>query len=637
MATQTLSILLPLICGLTPTQASKDTLQEIQRNFWDWRMKDSPQFMTATGFNKHNDLLESMNITMFEKRKTVVEEFISRLENLPQENLSHRHRVDYDILWDYLKTFVAGYRWKDFLALNPVNFIEGFQTNPQTMVDTMPFISHGDFINYLTRLRNLPIMVDEIIERLENAIRYQHTHHRSAIENVPKQIDAFLKSEPTYLILYKPFNGSLDGMTHISDETKLEWRSLARTYCSNIMDAFLKLKHFIIEKYMDNTRKHIGVGAWREGKDFYRACLKFHLSTDMTPEEVHSIGMAEVARIMKRMKKVKKKLGYKGSDREFFDTLKSNHSSKHINAEDVLIEYRSMYKYRIKPELSKYFEKLPDAPLKITSLPFDGPQAVYMSGSMDGTRPGTFYVNTNNPQNYPTYTYMALTLHEAEPGHHFQISYAAQSDLPKYRRHLEIRKYFQVPFNFPFYTAYVEGWGLYAEYLGEELGLYEDDFEMIGRYSFDIFRACRLVVDTGIHYFNWTRDHAIDYMLNHTALPREAIEKEADRYTLLPGQACAYKIGELKIRQIRDRARQLLGSAFDLRKFHTVVLENGPMPLRVLERVIDNWVKKTKETAQNVLSHTECNSENTNSAAALFSIHYSFTFIIVIFLFVFYY
>ncbi|XP_033760894.1 uncharacterized protein LOC117342761 [Pecten maximus] len=595
-------------------------------------MRDSPQFMTATGYNQYNDLLESMNVSMFAKRKAAVEGFVSRLADLSPQSLSYRQRVDYDILKDYLNTFLAGYRWKDFLALNPISFMEGMQTNPQAMVDSAPFLTHGDFINYLTRLKNLPMMVDEIIERLKKAIQLKHTQHRTSVEKVPAQIDAFLKSEPTDLIVFKPFNGSLDEMTHITDETKLHWRDLARAYCSDIIEAFLKLKRFILDQYMDNTRTNIGIGSWREGKELYRACLKFHLSVDMTPEEVYRLGQDEVARIMKRMKKVMKKLQYEGSVREFFDMVKLNKGVTHTNVDDVLIEYRSMYKYRIQPALSEYFEKLPNAPLRIVSLPFDGPQGVYMTGSMDGERPGTFYVNTNRPQSHAIFTFMALTLHEAEPGHHFQMSYAAQSDIPKYRRHLEISKYFQVPFNFPFYTAYVEGWGLYAEYLGEELGLYQDDLEMIGRYNFEIFRACRLVVDTGIHYFNWSKEYAINYLMNHTTLPLEAIETEIDRYIMLPGQACAYKVGEIKIREMRDRARRLLGSAFDIRKFHTVVLENGPMPLRVLERVVDKWVKITKETAQNVMSHTDC----TTQSSSVLSIHHSLTFIIVFILLVFY-
>ncbi|XP_060082677.1 uncharacterized protein LOC132561973 [Ylistrum balloti] len=625
MGTKSIILLAQLISGLIFVQATKDTLQQIHRDFWKWHMRDSPQFMTATGFNKYNDLLESMNISMFEERKIAVEGFITRLRNIPQKTLSARHLVDYNVLQDYLQTFVDGYEWKDFLALNPINFMEGLQSNPQAFVDTSPFISHGDFINYLARLRNLPVMVDEIIERLKRAIEVGHTHHWSAVKMVPQQIDAFLKSEPTDLVFFKPFNSSLDEIQHISDETKSQWRSLARVYCSDIIDAFEKLKKFIVEIYMKNTRSHIGVGSWREGKEFYRACLKFHLSVDMTPEEVFKLGQDEVARILKRMKKVMRKLEYEGSVKEFFDMLNLDRSLQRTNADDVLMEYRSIYKYRIKPVLSKYFERLPDTPLRIVSLPSDGPQGLYMTGSKDGERPGTFFVNTMRPQSHPTFTFMALTLHESEPGHHFQLSYAAQTKLPEYRRHLEITKYFQVPFNFPFYTAYVEGWGLYAEYLGEELGLYEDEYEMMGRYSFEIFRACRLVVDTGIHYFNWSREQAVSYMMNHTSLPLKTAEKEIDRYIVFPGQACAYKVGEIKIREIRERARRLLGDAFDIRKFHTVVLENGPMPLRVLESVVDTWIKTTKEEDKTVQPQPACSSANV-------FLHSSFTYIVILIL-----
>ncbi|KAK3577984.1 hypothetical protein CHS0354_013646 [Potamilus streckersoni] len=245
------------------------------------------------------------------------------------------------------------------------------------------------------------------------------------------------------------------------------------------------------------------------------------------------------------------------------------------------------------PELPKYFKNLPNLPLVVKNSPQDGVGGEYESGSEDGTRPGTFYANVRRPQDNPTFSMVSLSLHETVPGHHLADSYSLVSDLPRFRKHMDWRL-FSAPFFFPFFNSYVEGWALYAEYLGEEMGIYKDDFELMGRYSDEIFRACRLVIDTGLHYYGWERDRAIEYLLNYTASTKEVVVIEIDRYITWPGQACGYKMGELKIKELRQKAAKELGPLFDLPEFHYVILSNGPMPLGVLENVIDNWINDVK-------------------------------------------
>ncbi|WAR28595.1 hypothetical protein MAR_014299, partial [Mya arenaria] len=309
-------------------------------------------------------------------------------------------------------------------------------------------------------------------------------------------------------------------------------------------------------EYKNASRKQYGVSSFPRGKDYYRACLRWHLSTDITPEEVHALGVQEVERIHGQMKQVMTKLKFTGTVKEFFNMLKNNSTFIIQSKEETINRYEEIINVRIKPRLQK-----------VKEMPYDGPVGTYLSGSPDGSLPGDIYTRV-------------------------------ATGVSKFQKFGDYSKYYSVPYHFPFYTANIEGWGLYSESLGEKdyLDVYDDEYELMGRYSYEIFRACRLVVDTGLHYFNWTRDDAIEYVLNYTSLSRSSTETEIDRYITWPGQATAYKIGEIKIKELRKRAIDELGSLFDIQDFHSIFLDFGAAPLSVVERLVEQWIKNVKES-----------------------------------------
>ncbi len=313
--------------------------------------------------------------------------------------------------------------------------------------------------------------------------------------------------------------------------------------------------------------------------------FRWHLTVDMSPLEVHNIGLAEISRISELMEKVRAEVNFEGTLKEFIQHMRDDRQFYTRNKTELLNEYENIVYNHIAPKLSLYFGKFPKAKLEVKEMPFNGPSGTYSS-------PGIFFVNLNSPELRPKFMMVVLSLHEASPGHHFQLSRVTEEDLPDFRRRLVNRHMHGIPAVFPFYTSYVEGWALYAEYLGEEMGVYRDSYDLFGRYVDEIWRAVRLVVDTGIHAFGWTRKQAIDYMMKYSCDPREQIEIELDRYIIWPGQACAYKIGEIKIRELRRKAEETLGEKFDIKQFHEVVLQSGALPLRLLEEILTEWIGK---------------------------------------------
>ncbi|ESP00689.1 hypothetical protein LOTGIDRAFT_157979 [Lottia gigantea] len=567
-----------------------DELNKIEREFWDWRLEDSPEFATLTGNTKYNDRLRHFGLDLFKPRNDKVEGFLKRVKALDSSGFNQKQLADYLIFKDSLQTYVDGYKWRNHNPLNPFNFLEGLTANPDHFVDTTPFISRGDFENFIERLQKIPKQFDEQTELLREAIKLGNTYNNASVKAVPGQIDEHIVTDLKTSIFYKPFLEMLD-KSSVPEIFKATMRERALKAISNIMVAYKDLKHFIINDYMPRTRTTWGISGWTDGAKDYEACLKWHLSLEMTPKEVHDKGLQEVERIQKVMKETMKRIGFNGTIPEFYKMIREN-PKFHFKSADILLKgYDDIIYKEIFPKLHQLFKDIPNLPLSIQRMPYDGAGGEYLSGTADGSRPGVFYVNLRRPEQKATIDMMSLSLHETVPGHHLQSIYALTASLPDYRKFQEDSNYYQPPLKFPFYTAYLEGWGLYSEYLGEELGLYTDDYVLMGRYGAEIFRAARLVVDTGLHHYNWTRDQCIKYMLDRTAYGQGEIENEIDRYMTWPGQACAYKIGELKIKELREKAKNALGSRFDVRSFHSVVLENGPVPLTTLEMLVENWIK----------------------------------------------
>ena len=316
----------------------------------------------------------------------------------------------------------------------------------------------------------------------------------------------------------------------------------------------------------------------------------------MDPKEVHEIGLKEVTSIQGQMEKVKTNVNFCGTLKEFFYYMRNNKDFYTDSKEKLLKEYRQIIYEHIDPKLSSVFDKVPNKKVLVKEMPFNGPGGMYFPPSVDGSRPGVFFANLKNPEERTRFTMVNLSLHEASPGHHFQLARTVESELPSFRKETDFRYFAAAPFNFPIYTSYVEGWGLYAESLREEIGAYRNPYDIFGKYLHEILQAVRLVVDTGLHVLGWSRQKAIDYMTENTCDSLEQVEIEVDRYITWPGQACAYKIGELKIKKLRKEAEFNLGEKFDLKQFNEVILRSGALSLHMLEEVVKEWIASLNQS-----------------------------------------
>jgi uncharacterized protein (DUF885 family) len=406
--------------------------------------------------------------------------------------------------------------------------------------------------------------MDQTIALLSEGIRRGMTHPRIVMQRVLGQIDKHIVTDATKSPFFDPY----------LKKPREPYASEAKTLIlGSVVPAFQKLRAFWAEKYLPACKE--GVGAWQlpEGGRLYAHLVRSHTTTKLSPDEVHAIGLREVARIRGEMEKIKTATGFGGSLKEFFAFLRSDPKFFHADGAALLRAYRDIAK-RIDPLLVKVFKRLPRTPYGVQAIPDhiapDTTTAYYREPAADGTRAGTYFVNLYKPEARPTWEMTALTLHESVPGHHLQIAIAMeQENLPKFRRHGG-------------YTAFVEGWALYAESLGEEMGVYDDAYAKFGQLGYEMWRAVRLVVDTGIHQLKWDRQRAIDFFLENAPKPELDVVNEVDRYIAWPGQALAYKIGELRIKQLRNKTQGRLA----LKDFHDVVLRNGPLPLDILEREV---------------------------------------------------
>jgi uncharacterized protein (DUF885 family) len=500
--------------------------------------------------------------------------------------------LNVDLLLSEIQQFVDGMIYKSYVW--PLSMMEGPQAQFPRLLSWMKKRSVVDINKIINRMRLFPQQIDETITLLKEGIRLGLTMHKVSVETLPKVFKDIAMETTKESSIFKPFIEKPKG---IPDD---KWENLVRdakkVIESEVKPSYIKLSNFISDEYLNHTRPSVGASSLPNGEQYYAACLKFHTTTNLTPKEVHGIGMKEVTRITKRMINVKDKVKFKGSLKDFRRYLRTDVRFKFKNAAEILTLYRNVSK-EIEKKLLGYFQVLPKAPYKVIPVPPKMaptyPEGNYMAPPEDGSRPGIFYINTYKPESRTKYGVVSLSLHEALPGHHLQLSLAIESaSSPDFRRFLQDNKYYEAPGRFPMYTGYIEGWGLYSEYLGEEMGMYTDPFDLFGRLSDEMFRACRLVVDTGMHALGWSRERAMKYMEENTASGIGVIKSEINRYITLPGQACSYKIGELKIKELRRKAEKKLGNKFNLRMFHQTVVSMGGVPLNILEKQIDHFIKE---------------------------------------------
>jgi uncharacterized protein (DUF885 family) len=557
-------------------------LQALFQRAWEEGLKENPLTATYVGRHEYDDLLPEVTLADLERQAKGAQEYLDELARIDRSGLSAKDQVSADIFQTQLEDSLADWRLGAWQM--PFNADSGFHSDFTQLADQMPFDNAKGYDNYIARLRAWPRYMGQQIELMRIGLQKGMTVPRAVLDGYDKTISAHIVDDPAKSVFWKPFERF---PANLSEAERERLRIAGRkAVMEGIVPGYKAFLDFYQKEYLPKARKTIAASELPDGSAFYAQQVKHYTTLDISPDEIHRIGLSEVERIDKEMRDVIRQTGFKGDFAAFLQFLRTDPRFYAKTPEQLLKEAAWIAK-RIDGKLPALFGKLPRTPYTVQPVP-DHIAPKYTSGRyvespVGSTQPGIYWVNVYKPESRPLYNLEALTLHEAVPGHHLQISLSKElSDLPDFRR-------------YSYLSAFGEGWGLYSEWLGLEAGFYTDPYSNFGRLTYEMWRACRLVVDTGMHSKGWTRQQAIDYLASHTALPLHEVETEIDRYISWPGQALAYKMGELKIRELRKRAEAALGQDFDVRAFHDVVLGSGSIPLTVLEKNVDRWIAEQKE------------------------------------------
>jgi uncharacterized protein (DUF885 family) len=547
---------------------------------WDYQMEQYPTWASTLGDRRWNDRWSDDSLEAITKRHDHDRQVLTKLTRIDRVMLSAADRLNYGLFMKDYEDRVEGVQYRRYLL--PLNQLEGVHTVNQ-LADALRFTTGKDYEDWLARLKTLPVRIEQTIALMRQGVKEGIVYPKVVLQRVPAQLDHQIVSDAKTSPLYKPFTRFPDSVAE-SDRDRLA-QAAQEIIAAQVVPAYRQLKEFFVKDYLPAALDHVGVWQLPNGAAMYAQAVHDHTTTNLSPKEIHELGLSEVRRIRGEMQRLIDKVGFRGSFAEFVEYLRRDRQFYFQSERELLEAYRATSR-RIDPTLVKVFRTLPRMPYGIDPIPAniapDSYAGSYRSPAADGSRAGTFFVNTYKPEIRPKYEMMALTLHEAVPGHHLQIALAMeQKELPNFRRHGG-------------YTAFVEGWGLYAESLGDEMGLYADPYAKFGQLIYEIWRASRLVVDTGMHYLRWDRQKAIDFMVENTAKQELEIANEIDRYIVWPGQALAYKVGQLKISDLRNKAKLALADKFDIRDFHDELLKDGPLPLDQLESKMNAWIDKQK-------------------------------------------
>jgi uncharacterized protein (DUF885 family) len=555
-------------------QAVSPELAAIQDEYWEFRLRESPLFATSTGDSRYNDQLGKVSVTDSERRNKVYQDFLTRLEAIDSKPLSGDEKINRSILQRHLRDTIAEYRFGDHLM--PITQRSGFYLEFPELRRDVPLDSRKDYENYIARLNAFAEFTDGHIALMRAGIEAGKVLPAVVLEGWEAGVDAQIVDDATKSILYEPLKNFPEITT--KDEQEILQAAAREAIAESVVPAYQRFRKFMTDEYVPHARDTISASALPDGRDYYRHRVKSFTTTDMTPDEVHQLGLAEVKRIRTEMDRVIADLKFEGDFAAFVEYLRADPKFYAKSSDELMKEVAFILK-KMDGQLPHLFGKLPRIPYGIREVPmYVAPRttaAYYQPPIGGGTKAGFFYVNTFNLKSRPFYNLEALSFHEAVPGHHLQLALQQElADMPPFRRYSD-------------FTVFVEGWALYSERLGLEAGFYEDPYSNFGRLTLEIWRACRLVVDTGMHYFGWTREQAIKYLYENSALAMHDIQAEVDRYISWPGQALAYKVGELKIRELRSLAEQQLQDRFDM-------LSSGAVPLDVLEAKVKAWLATKK-------------------------------------------
>jgi uncharacterized protein (DUF885 family) len=563
-----------------PKKPASKALHDLFDTEWDYSMREDPERASEMGDRRWNDRWADQSLQAIDRRHRHNLEILGSLSKINRSSLSPADQLNYDLFKMQQERKAESYKLRRFLI--PLNQREGIQALDD-LADGLRFETVKDYEDWITRIRAFPTLMDQTIELMRLGASERVVHPKIIMQRLPAQIDKQLVVDPTQSGFYKPFRHYAREISP-ADQQRLSQQAQQAIH-QYIIPAFQKFKQFFVSEYLPACFDQVGAWQLPHGDEVYAYEIRNHTTLNISAEQVHQIGLQEVERIRNEMQKVLAQTGFQGTREEFFKFLRTDPQFFYKTPQELFDAYKAVAK-TIDPNLVKEFRTLPREPYGVEEIPAaiapDTTTAYYRPGAADGSRAGTFFVNLYKPETRPKWEMMALTLHESVPGHHLQIARAHEiGELPKFRRYGS-------------YTAFVEGWGLYGESLGDDMGLYADPYSKFGQLTYEMWRAVRLVVDTGIHAKHWTRDQAIRYFMDNAPKQELDITNEVDRYIAWPGQALAYKMGELKIKELRAHARQELGPNFDIKEFHDVVLGSGPLPLDILERNVNEWVAKKK-------------------------------------------
>jgi uncharacterized protein (DUF885 family) len=572
---------LALLMATAAQAAPADDLKSVIADHWKWWLSVNPVSATALGVRDYDDRIGDISLAAKDRDAKIAEGFLARLNAIPEAGLAPPERTNKGVLARMLAEDIEANRYGQRLML--FSTYDGWHQAFAGMANNLPFRTRADYVSYLKRLALYPKLNGDGIAISREAVAKGFVQPCVALGGFEKTILGAVAGTPEATRFYAPFKNARP-----ADLSEADWKVMQTRALDLIRDVltpeYRKFYDFYTIEYQPKCAKTIGVSALPEGSAYYAFRARSHTTTDLSPDQIHKIGLDEVSRIRARMDKVAKDAGY-ASRAAMIMKLRTD-PKYYATTPDELMAAASQMAKIIDGKMPQYYATLPRLPYGLKQIPKETAEttttAYYNPGSPESGISGFYYVNTSKLPQRPLWELPALTVHEAVPGHHHQIALQQELPLPDFRKHAAG------------FTAFVEGWGLYSEYVGEEMGIYDTPEKMMGRLSYEMWRACRLVVDTGMHAKGWSKAQAIAFMTDNSALSAANIEAEVNRYISWPGQALGYKIGEIKIRELRAKAEAGLGTKFDIRRFHDAVLLQGAVPLEVLERQIDDWIASEK-------------------------------------------
>ncbi len=575
-------IVVALLFAGPAAAAPADELSALIDEYWTNELAENPFSATSSGVYDYNDKVPEIAPEDHARRAAQAAAFLERLDAIDREELSDDGRLNADLLRFILKHDVAFARFKTWRI--PFLADTGFHTNFNYTVSATPFRTEKDYEDYLKRLDAFPGYIEQQIANMRQGLKDGFSQPKEILPLILPSFEAQVKDDPTQHRFYIPFESMPD---RISKKRQKAMRQEAQEVLSQeIIPAFADLVAFMKDEYLPGGRDTLGASELPDGEAYYAARVRFYTSLDdATADDIHKLGLKEVARIRGEMNDIIEEVGFDGSFEDFLEFLRTDEQF-YAKTPQALLERAASISKDIDGRLPKFFGKLPRQPYSVEPVPADiAPNYTtgrYVGASLTADRGGQYWVNTYALEKRPLYQLTALSLHEAVPGHHLQNALALEiENVPDFRK--------------DFYPhAFGEGWGLYSEKLGVEMGVYKTPYEHFGRLSYEMWRACRLVIDTGLHAKGWTRQQAMDYLASNTALSLHNVQTEVDRYIAWPGQALSYKMGELTIWELRAKAERELGDKFDIREFHDAVLDGGGLPLELLRARIDRYIAETK-------------------------------------------